>query len=1092
VVGAYSYSDSYFVDFATSTATLGDISYSLFIGNKITAGSYGLYGGGVVGAESFSDSDYASATDTATVGAITGSLFIGNKITTGSYGLFGGGVVGADSGSYSASGSATGSATSNVGAITGSLFTGNIVTVSGGYGLYGGGVVGADSSTASYSENTDTINATTTVGKIENSLFTGNIVTVSSEYSGLYGGGVVGAESYSYSDTNADSATAIAIVGEITGSTFFGNTVTVSGSDGLQGGGVVGAYSYSGSSSATGSATTTATVGDITRSRFIGNTVSASTLYGGGVVGAYSDSATATLGDITGSLFSGNIVEAGSSLRGGGVVGVDANSTATLGAIENSLFTGNKVTVNDSDGLQGGGVVGAYSESDSATLGDISGSTFTGNTIKATAGTLWGGILYTGDDLIIKDSTFTDNTFTSGSTFFGTVSIDTSKLGTTKGDGVANIHTVTLEATNGKTIRFQNNIANGDAAYSIAFRNIQTPNASNASAVLNIVTQGTGTVALYDPIDVDLTDHDDDLPDNNQTFTMTASGSGSFFWGETNIVTVDAPSDDNKITLGSGSDTLTTTLQPGFTLTAPNHLVWVNSKATLNFMGTASLTVNALTIDGGTLNALPGSVSDINAENGLTIDSGGTLNLFQNSRVSVNNNLTINSDGTLNAYPGSAIDGNFDAKEADLNFHVPADYDTVSQPAVLTISGTADIDGEAGIDGSTVGVRFDGGSPSLRIGDKVVLIKARENSGDEGKQNLTPSNFNETIPSAGMAGVSLIYDLVFGNDDDELWVEIPDGGITVNPQTETLAVGQLSGLAFLTEVADLAERSLPFVAELTRLAPGPQAFGTVSGSAIRHKTGLHTDGAHLIAGLAVGAVLPQHQSALGVFFEHGEGNIRTDNDFANGRVKGRGDSEYQGLGFLGRVDFAGTAGGHPYLQATLRNGRVKTDFRAPDLKDLWGRHASFESKATYYGATLAMGYHWELGEQTGLDLYGKYFWTHENGDRARLSTGETVEFAAIDSRRVRFGTRYSHLNETKIVRSYVDLAWEHEFDGEAKAKINGYRINAPTLKGDSAIVELGVTFLPTPSSPLRLDFGLQGYAGKREGIMGSFRVNYRF
>jgi hypothetical protein len=33
---------------------------------------------------------------------------------------------------------------------------------------------------------------------------------------------------------------------------------------------------------------------------------------------------------------------------------------------------------------------------------------------------------------------------------------------------------------------------------------------------------------------------------------------------------------------------------------------------------------------------------------------------------------------------------------------------------------------------------------------------------------------------------------------------------------------------------------------------------------------------------------------------------------------------------------------------------------------------------------------------------------------------------------------------------------------------------------------------PTAEKALTLDFGVQGYTGRREGVTGNFRVNYRF
>ncbi|MDR1163730.1 MAG: autotransporter domain-containing protein, partial [Candidatus Accumulibacter sp.] len=112
-------------------------------------------------------------------------------------------------------------------------------------------------------------------------------------------------------------------------------------------------------------------------------------------------------------------------------------------------------------------------------------------------------------------------------------------------------------------------------------------------------------------------------------------------------------------------------------------------------------------------------------------------------------------------------------------------------------------------------------------------------------------------------------------------------------------------------------------------------------------------------------------------------------------------------------------------------------------------------------------------------------------DKARLSTGDPLKFDAIDSKRLRVGTRFTHAMSGNV-KAYAGIAVEREFGGEAKATTNGYRIDAPTLKGNTGIAEVGITATPTAGKPLFLDFGIQGYAGKREGVTGSLRVNYFF
>jgi outer membrane autotransporter protein len=104
-----------------------------------------------------------------------------------------------------------------------------------------------------------------------------------------------------------------------------------------------------------------------------------------------------------------------------------------------------------------------------------------------------------------------------------------------------------------------------------------------------------------------------------------------------------------------------------------------------------------------------------------------------------------------------------------------------------------------------------------------------------------------------------------------------------------------------------------------------------------------------------------------------------------------------------------------------------------------------------------------------------------------------VKFSAIDSRRVRLGTRISGMIDAeKTLSAYAGVAYEREFDGKAKARIDGDKIEAPKLKGDSGVVELGLTLNPANNKRLTLDLGVQENTGKREGVTGSLRVNYRF
>ncbi|MDR1708136.1 MAG: autotransporter outer membrane beta-barrel domain-containing protein, partial [Candidatus Accumulibacter sp.] len=263
-------------------------------------------------------------------------------------------------------------------------------------------------------------------------------------------------------------------------------------------------------------------------------------------------------------------------------------------------------------------------------------------------------------------------------------------------------------------------------------------------------------------------------------------------------------------------------------------------------------------------------------------------------------------------------------------------------------------------------------------------------------------------------------------------------------------------------------------------------FGKVSGGRVKYKTGSHidVDGVGALVGLAAhGGDL-----TLGGFFEYGTGNTSTHNHFSSGRVKGKGDVEYRGLGLLAHYRF----GDGYWLEGSLRGGRVETAYRSRDLVALGGVHARYEGDAHYASAHAGIGKTWNAGNGR-LDAYAQWLWTREGGDTVRLSTGERLEFKAMQSKRLRLGGRYTHAL-TPAISGFAGLALEREFDGKAKAATHigsvSYRIAVPEMKGNSGTVELGVSTSPT--SRLSIEAGVQVYAGKRKGVTGGVQMSYRF
>ncbi|MDR3055519.1 MAG: hypothetical protein LBU53_08985 [Zoogloeaceae bacterium] len=103
-----------------------------------------------------------------------------------------------------------------------------------------------------------------------------------------------------------------------------------------------------------------------------------------------------------------------------------------------------------------------------------------------------------------------------------------------------------------------------------------------------------------------------------------------------------------------------------------------------------------------------------------------------------------------------------------------------------------------------------------------------------------------------------------------------------------------------------------------------------------------------------------------------------------------------------------------------------------------------------------------------------------------------MKFKAVDSQRTRLCMKWTRAINKKT-RTYLGAAWEHEYDSKANARIYGYRLDAPKLKGDTGMAEIGLTVTPAANKAgWAVDLGVQGHGGRREGITGSLRARYRF
>lgn len=273
--------------------------------------------------------------------------------------------------------------------------------------------------------------------------------------------------------------------------------------------------------------------------------------------------------------------------------------------------------------------------------------------------------------------------------------------------------------------------------------------------------------------------------------------------------------------------------------------------------------------------------------------------------------------------------------------------------------------------------------------------------------------------------------------------------VKVSESSKTLAEAQLGSVAFVTQgaefVADEGMRSIRAAAKEGSFT----AFGAMAGGYNRYETGSHVD----VEGfsLAVGTAGRINNLTLAGFVEAGWAS--SESHVAS--TEADADHDYYGVGA-----------------------------------------AKYDADGLYATAHIGAGYVFDLTPDVKLDAYGRYLLSYVEGDDVTLESDAKERFSMDDTttHAVRLGARLEGAFQT--FDWYAGLAYEHVFDGKAEGELKfagaTAALDAPSLKGDSAIVDLGFTMKPEANGPWTIGVGLKGYAGDRRGGTGSVNVLYTF
>ena len=458
------------------------------------------------------------------------------------------------------------------------------------------------------------------------------------------------------------------------------------------------------------------------------------------------------------------------------------------------------------------------------------------------------------------------------------------------------------------------------------------------------------------------------------------------------------------------------------------------------------------------------------------IVTGNTLNVYAKDLTAV----CIGNFGNINFYlPDTVRSGDTMLQLTGSNFMKKEIADSVAAGTEEQLSGLEICGftrtGAINLTKTTIcaGVA---GNAALRSQDTVTLLKAADGCGLSFSDIKATGNLEE--------GVSLKYAMDIRKASDTAIVatitKSPNDGL--EPQTKSLVETAAGTAALANSGADFTASTGMAQASAAAGASGAQGmtpFFASGGSTMRANTGSYVDmkGLNMTLGFAREVKNAPGKLLYGPMFEYGAGSYTSHLDDG---TRGDGNSHYYGAGVFAKEQ----RNDGFYYEGSLRAGRTTADYRSYDLKGVTSTsdgHVSYDTSNSYWGAHLGAGHVTKLTNGDSVDLYGKYFYGHTSGTDADLSSGETYHFDAVNSHRLRLGGRYTHAMNA-ISSVYAGAAYQYEFGGDARASYKGYDTATPSLKGGSGMLELGWLVKPSKTSPVTVDLGLTGWAGKQQGL----------
>ena len=527
----------------------------------------------------------------------------------------------------------------------------------------------------------------------------------------------------------------------------------------------------------------------------------------------------------------------------------------------------------------------------------------------------------------------------------------------------------------------------------------------------------------------------------------------------------------------------------------------LNGKIYGSYTSSGNTTNNTINLSAGTIlgSEIYGGYSSSGNATDNTVNLSGTADISASSLYGGNhaanitgNTLNIGDAATRTAWTG----GNQSVKNVTnfekLHFNVIPwweDTPTIKKPALTIADGTVSDLSNTKVDAENV---YFTDVQSLTSGATMTVLDDSRLSASNRVQaaNLTTdSTFTVGTTLTGKGALSIdengnvIYTVTQGTSGG-------GGGtpaVRAQEQTHKTLMGMAASMATLAVGNDFIGRTLDGLADVENEGKdGFSTFAAFGGGVSKYETGSHirANTWNAILGLGKKTSFDKNDKRggffeWGAFFEYGSGNYTTHGC----DVRGDGSAQYTGGGLLAKWKSKNDI----YVEGSVRAGSV-TDKASNMLHDVLGGTYGYDTRANYLGVHVGLGKIYRFGDDTELDVYGKFFYTRRDG--VSFDAGGRYHLDAMTSDVLRVGVRYGMTG--KKWNWFGGLAYEYEFDGKATGTADGAEIRRADIGGGSLRGEVGVVMTPSEESPWSLRMSAEGYCGERQGFGGTLSLTYAF